>query len=69
VIDRRGEVTAVISCIYAGVALSAIGVGLLSTTLSLRAAVTIFAVVVGATALVAIAWHVATRIRARPVAR
>jgi MFS family permease len=61
-IERRGEVTAAfISGIYVGVATSAIGVGLLSTALSLRAAVTIFAVVVGATALAAIAWHVATR--------
>jgi MFS family permease len=61
-IDRRGEVTAAfISCIYFGVATSAIGVGLLSTTLSLRTAVTIFAVVVGATALLAIAWQLATR--------
>jgi hypothetical protein len=41
--------------------MSAIGVGLLSTALSLRAAVTIFAAVVGATALAAIAWHGATR--------
>jgi MFS family permease len=58
--ERRGEVTAAfISCIYSGVALSAIGVGLLSTTLSLRAAVTIFAVVVGATAVSATAWHLA----------
>jgi MFS family permease len=61
-VDRRGEVTAAfISCIYFGVATSAIGVGLLSTTLSLRAAVTIFALVVGATALATIAWHVALR--------
>ena len=45
-IERRGEVTAAfISCIYSGVAISAIGVGLLSTALSLRAAVTIFAIV------------------------
>jgi predicted MFS family arabinose efflux permease len=69
-IERRGEVTAAfISCIYFGVAASAIGVGLLSTTLSLRAAVTIFAVVVGATALTAMAWHLSTRIRAPAAAR
>jgi MFS family permease len=69
-IERRGEVTAAfISCIYFGVAASAIGVGLISTTLSLRTAVTIFAVAVGATALVAIAWHVSTRIRAPQAAR
>jgi hypothetical protein len=64
-IDRRGEVTgAFISCIYFGVATSAIGVGLLSTSLSLRAAVTIFAVVVGVMAMLAIVWHLAL-IRAR----
>jgi MFS family permease len=69
-IERRGEVTAAfISCIYFGVAASAIGVGLISTTLSLRTAVTIFAVAVGATALAAIAWHVSTRIRAPQAAR
>lgn len=69
-IDRRGEVTAAfISCIYFGVATSAIGVGLLSTTISLRSAVTVFAVVVGATALSGIAWHAATRIRTPQAAR
>ena len=64
-IERRGEVTAAfISCIYSGVAISAIGVGLLSTALSLRTAVTIFAVVVGAMAVSATAWHLAlTRVR------
>jgi predicted MFS family arabinose efflux permease len=68
-IERRGEVTAAfISCIYFGVAVSAIGVGLLSTTLSLRTAVTIFALVVGSTALSAIAWHVRTWLRAPQVA-
>jgi MFS family permease len=65
-IERRGEVTAAfISCIYVGVAVSAIGVGLLSTALSLRDAVAIFATVVGVTALGAMAWQVAaTRLRA-----
>ena len=52
---------AFISCIYFGVAISAIGVGLLSTTLSLRAAVTIFALVVGATAIAAMAWQLSAR--------
>jgi len=70
-IERRGEVTAAfISCVYFGVATSAIGVGLLSTALSLRAAVTIFAVVVGATALIATAWHLAvTRVRGAETVR
>ena len=60
---------AFISCIYSGVAISAIGVGLLSTALSLRAAVTIFAIAVGSTALTAIAWHLSARIRAPQAAR
>ena len=69
-IERRGEVTAAfISCIYSGVAISAIGVGLLSTALSLRTAVTIFAGVVGTTALTATAWHLRARIRAPQAAR
>jgi predicted MFS family arabinose efflux permease len=69
-IDRRGEVTAAfISCIYFGVATSAIGVGLLSTALSLRTAVTIFAAVVAATAVTAIGWHVRPRLRAAQAAR
>jgi hypothetical protein len=69
-IERRGEVTAAfISCVYFGVATSAIGVGLLSTASSLRTAVTIFAIAVGATALTAIAWHIGARIRAPQAAR
>jgi hypothetical protein len=60
---------AFISCIYSGVAISAIGVGLLSTALSLRTAVTIFALVVGSTALTAVAWHVRTRTPAAQAAR
>jgi membrane protein implicated in regulation of membrane protease activity len=44
-------------CIYLGVALSAIGVGLLTTLTSLQTAVAVFAAVAGAASLTAIAWH------------
>jgi putative Mn2+ efflux pump MntP len=58
--DRRGEVTAAFFvCIYLGVAVSAIGVGLVATLASLETAVAVFAVVTGAASVVAIAWHVA----------
>jgi MFS family permease len=58
--DRRGEVTAAFfMCIYLGVALSAIGTGLLATLTSLETAVAVFAVVIGAASVCAIAWHVA----------
>jgi len=58
--DRRGEVTsAFFVCIYLGVAVSAIGVGLVATLASLETAVAVFAVVTGAASIVAIAWHVA----------
>jgi MFS family permease len=58
--DRRAEITAAFFvCIYLGVAVSAIGVGLVATLASLEAAVTVFAVVTGAAAAAAIAWHLA----------
>jgi MFS family permease len=58
--DRRGEVTAAFFvCIYLGVAVSAIGVGLLATWASLYTAVGVFALVTGGAAIAAIAWHVA----------
>ena len=58
--DRRGEVTAAFFvCVYLGVAVSAIGVGVVATLASLYTAVTVFAVVTGAAALAAAAWHVA----------
>jgi hypothetical protein len=58
--ERRGEVTAAyFMCIYLGVAVSAIGVGLLATLASLYIAVTVFAAVTGGAALAAGAWHVA----------
>jgi MFS family permease len=58
--DRRGEITAAFFvCIYLGVAVSAIGVGLVATLASLETAVAVFAVVTGAASIAAIAWHVA----------
>ena len=63
--DRRGEVTAAFFvCIYLGVAVSAIGVGVVATLASLYTAVVVFACVTGAACLAAIGWHVAVR-RAR----
>jgi hypothetical protein len=57
--ERRGEVTAAFfMCIYLGVAVSAIGVGLAATATSLETAVALFAVVTGGACFVAIAWHV-----------
>ena len=53
---RRGEVTsAFYTCIYGGVAISIIGLGLLP--LSLSDAVAVFASVIGGTALLTSAWH------------
>ena len=58
--ERRGEVTAAFfMCIYFGVAVSAIGVGVLATLTSLETAVVVFASVAGAASAVAIWWHVA----------
>jgi MFS family permease len=58
--DRRGEVTAAFFvCVYLGVAVSAIGVGLVATAASLYAAVAVFACVTGFASVAAIGWHVA----------
>ena len=58
--DRRGEVTAAfMSCIYGGVAVSVIGVGLVSTSASLFTAVAAFAAAIGATAVLTAGWHLA----------
>jgi predicted MFS family arabinose efflux permease len=56
----RGEVTAAFyACIYLCVAVPVIGVGLLALSLSLFAAVGVFAAVIGGTALATAAWHLA----------
>jgi putative Mn2+ efflux pump MntP len=58
--ERRGEVTAAFFvCIYLGVAVSVIGVGVVATRHSLETAVAVFAVVTGAAAVAAIVWHMA----------
>jgi MFS family permease len=58
--ERRGEVTAAFFvCIYLGVAVSVIGVGVVATLFSLVTAVAVFAVVTGAAAVAAIVWHMA----------
>lgn len=58
--ERRGEVTAAfMSCIYGGVAVSVISVGLISTSVSLSTAVACFAVAIGSTAVLTAGWHLA----------
>ena len=56
--DRRGEVNAAFyTLIYLGVASAVISTGLLTLEVSLQAAVTSFALVVGAIALLTAVWH------------
>jgi sugar phosphate permease len=56
--ERRGEVTAAfLTCLYSGVSVTVITVGIVSDQLSLRTAVTGAAVVIAAVALATIAWH------------
>jgi MFS family permease len=56
--ERRGAVTAAfITTVYAGVASSVIGVGVVSDLISLDVAVALFAIVIGAVALATAAWH------------
>ena len=59
--ERRGEVTAAfMSCIYGGVAVSVIGVGVISSSAqSLFTAVAAFAAAIGATAVLTAGWHLA----------
>jgi MFS family permease len=59
--QRRGEVTSAFAmCIYAGVASSVIGVGLLTLRVSLFAAVAIFACTIGVVAVATACWHLAS---------
>ncbi|MEU0602631.1 MFS transporter [Streptomyces sp. NPDC006393] len=69
--DRRGEVTAAFyTCVYTGVAVTSIGVGLIARAVSLSAAVALFAAVIGTAALAIASWHVRARRRQMdPVAR
>jgi MFS family permease len=56
--ERRGEVSAAFAVfIYLGVATAVIGVGLLALAVSLFAAVSVFAGVIGTVALACAAWH------------
>ena len=62
--DRRGEVTSAFAmCIYAGVATSVIGVGLLTLRFSLFASVTALAVAIGAVAVATAVWQLGTHVR------
>jgi MFS family permease len=64
--DRRGEVNAAFyTLIYLGVAASIVTAGLLTLEVSLRAAVTAFAVAIAAVAVATAAWH----LRRAPAAR
>lgn len=57
-VDRRGEVNAAFyTLIYLGVASCVVSTGLLTLQVSLQAAVTSFALVVGAISLVTAVWH------------
>jgi MFS family permease len=63
--ERRGEVTAAfITCLYTGVSITVISVGVVSDQVSLRTAVTGASIVIAAVALVATAWHLMARARA-----
>jgi sugar phosphate permease len=56
--ERRGEINAALyTCIYLGVALPVIGVGVLSDITSLTTAVVIFALVTGTGAISVAVWH------------
>lgn len=56
--ERRGEVTAAfITCLYTGVSVTVISVGVVSDQLSLRTAVTGASIVIAAVALATTAWH------------
>ena len=58
--EHRAEINAAFYvCIYLGVSLSVIGVGILADAASLFTGVEVFAAVTGAAALVVAAWHVA----------
>jgi sugar phosphate permease len=59
--ERRGEINAALyTCIYLGVALPVIGVGVLADLTTLTTAVVVFAFVTGAAAVSVALWHVAS---------
>jgi sugar phosphate permease len=58
--ERRGEINAALyTCVYLGVALPVIGVGVLSDFTTLTTAVVVFAFVTGAAAISVAVWHLA----------
>ncbi|HET6172384.1 MAG TPA: MFS transporter [Gaiellales bacterium] len=60
--ERRGEINAAFyTCIYIGIAVPVIGVGVLADLSSLVTAVNVFAAVIGTAAVAAALWHVAAR--------
>jgi MFS family permease len=62
--DRRGELTAAfITCLYTGVSVTVISVGVVSDQVSLRTAVTGASIAIAAVAVATIVWHLATRPR------
>jgi MFS family permease len=57
--ERRGEINAALyTCIYVGIALPVIGVGVVADLSTLTTAVVVFSFVTGAAAVAAAAWHV-----------
>ena len=59
--ERRGEINAALyTCIYLGVALPVIGVGVLSDFTTLTTAVVVFAFVTGAAAISVALWHLSS---------
>jgi MFS family permease len=60
--DQRAAISAAFYvCVYLGVALPVIGVGVLAATISLYTAVSVFAAITGTTALLVAAWHLRHR--------
>jgi len=60
--DQRAEVSAAFYvCIYLGISLPVIGIGILADLTTLFTAITTFAVITGACALTVAAWHLRHR--------
>ncbi len=60
--ERRGEVTAAfIACLYGGVAVTAVGAGLLADAYGLSTAVAVIGAILAAVAATAALWHLAAR--------
>jgi MFS family permease len=60
--ERRGEVTAAfIACLYGGVAVTAVGAGLLADAYGLSTAVAVIGAIVAGVAAITAVWHLAAR--------